>query len=71
MLVAIDVSKEIEEEEAGRVIARRAKRGVTISYEGSDKGEIDQGGNHFRVSALHRAIGEDFNELFFEVIMGK
>jgi hypothetical protein len=32
MLIAIDVSKEIEEEEAGRVITRRPIRGITIRY---------------------------------------
>jgi len=42
MLISIDVPEEIQEEEAWRVIAGRAFGGVTISYQGADKGEIDQ-----------------------------
>jgi hypothetical protein len=71
MRIPIDVSEQIEQEQAGRVIAGRPIRGVTISHERSDKGEIDQGSNHLRVSALDRAVRENFDELFFKLVMGE
>lgn len=61
MLIPIDVSKEIQEEETWWVIARGVIGRVAVSHKRSDKGEIDQRCDHFRVSTLHRAIVEDFN----------
>lgn len=71
MPIPIDIPKEIQEEQAWRVITGRAERGITISHEGSDKGEIDQGGGHSGVSALDCAIGKELNEAFFKAIVRK
>ena len=68
---AVHVAEQVQEKQAWRVITGRAFGGVTIGYQGADKGEIDQWGNHFGISPLDRAIGEDFNELFFELIIGE
>jgi hypothetical protein len=69
MRIPIDVSEQIEQEQAGRVIAGRPIRGVTISHEGSDKGEIDQGGDHSGISTLDCAIRKNLNEAFFKAIV--
>ena len=71
ILIPIDVSEQIEQEKTRRVITGRPIRGVTISHEGSDKGEIDQGGDHSGVSALDCAIGKERNEAFFKAIVRK
>jgi len=39
---AVHVTEQVQEKQAWRVIAGRAFGGVAISYQGADKGEIDQ-----------------------------
>jgi len=71
ILVAIDVSKQIEQEKAWRIVARRAVRGITIGNKSSDERKIDKRGNHLGHTALDITIEIDFNEAFFKLIIGK
>jgi hypothetical protein len=40
-----------------------------MSDQAANKGEIDQGGDHFGIAALDGAIGEDLHESFFELVV--
>jgi hypothetical protein len=71
ILIAVDVSKEIQEKQAWGVITRRAVRGISVCDQRPNKGEVDQGGYHPGVAAPDSVIGKDLNELFFKVIVGK
>ena len=71
ILIAVDVSKEIQEKQAWGVITRRAVRGISVCDQRPNKGEVDQGGYHPGVATLDSVIGKDLNELFFKVIVGK
>ncbi len=42
ILITIDISKEIQEKQAWRVITGRAEWGIAVCNQGSDEGEIDQ-----------------------------
>jgi hypothetical protein len=71
ILIAVDISKEIQEKQAGWVITRRAVRGISVCDQRPNKGEVDQGGYHPGVATPDSAIGKDLNELFFKAIVGK
>jgi len=66
--IGIDVSKQVQQKQAWGIIARRSFIGVTICYQGSDKGEIDQRGDHIAHTAFDVTVWEYFNEPFFEPI---
>lgn len=42
-----------------------------MGHERADEREIDERGNHFGKAALDVAVRKDFNELFFELIIGQ
>ena len=42
ILMSIDISKQVKQEDTWRIVASRAVRGIAISDNGSDKGKIDQ-----------------------------
>lgn len=71
ILVTIDVSKQVQQEKARRIVARRAVRGITIGDKRSDERKINQRGNHLGHTALDIAIGIYFNKAFFELVIGK
>jgi hypothetical protein len=68
VLMCIDIAKQVKQEDAWGIITRRAIWGITVSDNGSDKGKIDKGSYHLRVSALNVSIGQDFNESFFKSV---
>jgi hypothetical protein len=49
-------------------VARKVR--ISVSDKGSDEREIDQGGNHFRITALYRTVRQYFYETFFKMIIG-
>jgi hypothetical protein len=40
-----------------------------MRYQRSDKGKVNQRGDHSGISTLDTAIGKDFNEAFFKAIV--
>jgi len=72
-IVAVEVpvkeAKEIDQEEAGRIIARGADMGVTIGNEASNEGEVDERGDHLGVATPNGAIREDLHKSFFELVV--
>jgi len=69
ILIAVDIAKEIEEKQTWGIITRGAIRGITVCYQRSYKGEIDQGGYHPGISSLDSVIGKDLNKAFFKAVM--
>ncbi len=71
MSISINVSKQVQQKQAWRIIARRAFVGIAVCHQGADKREIDQRSNHFAHSAFDVTVCEYFNETFFEPITRK
>ena len=74
-LVGIETSvqetEKIDQEDTGRVVARGTERGVAVGYQGTNEGEIDQRRDHPGKPPSNGTIGEDFDESFFELIVGE
>jgi hypothetical protein len=66
--VLIDVPEQLQQKQRDRIIWRRTFHGIKVSGQGSDKGKIDQRGDHSCKSTLDIPIGKDFDEPFFKPI---
>ena len=69
IVISVDIPKEIQEKQTWGIITRGAIRGITVCYQRSYKGEIDQGSYHSGISSLDSAIGKDLNKAFFKAVM--
>ena len=72
ILMCIDIAKQIKQEQTWRIVARRAVRGIAVSHQRPDKGEVDQRGEHSTHSAFDITVWEDFNPAgagFFESVV--
>ena len=69
ILVTIDVSEQVQQEQAWRVMTRGAVRGITFSHKRADKGKIDQRSKHSTHAALDVTVWKDFNKAFFKAIV--
>lgn len=67
--MVVNIAEQVQEKECHRVIAGRAEDAVGINYQGPDKGEVNQGGDHTCISALHIPSGINRNEAFLEDIL--
>ena len=66
--VVVNIPEQVQEKECHRVIAGRTEDAVGIRRQGSDKGKVNQGGDHTCISALYIPSGIDKNEAFPEDI---
>jgi len=67
--VPMKSTKQIDQEEAGRIIAGWSDLGVAVGNQAANEGEIDQRGDHFGIATLDGAIREDLHESFFELVV--
>jgi len=67
----VQKTEQVDEEDTGGIVARGTKRGIAVGDQGTNKGEIDQRSDHSGKAALNRTIGKDFDESFFELVMGE
>ena len=68
VLMTVDMTKKVKEEQAWWIITRRSIGRITIGNKRSDKRKIDEGRDHFAVTPLDIAIFEDFNKTFFKSV---
>jgi hypothetical protein len=68
---SVQITKEIDEEDTGGIVARRTERGIAMGDQGANEGEIDQRRDHPGKTPANRAIGQDFDESLLELVMGK
>jgi len=71
ILMRINIPKQLKQKKRRRVVGRRAFDRVAVSRQGSDKGKINQGNDHFDISTLDISIGQDFHKSFFKLITRK
>ena len=64
ILMTVDMTKKVEEEQARRIVTRRSKRRITIGNKRPDEREIDKRNNHPAVTALDIAIFENPDKAF-------
>jgi hypothetical protein len=67
--VPVKNAKQIDQEEAGRIIARRSNLRVAIRDQAADKGEIDQRGDHPWVTTANRTVGKNLDKPFIEPVV--
>jgi hypothetical protein len=65
---AFEVAKEVDQKDAGRIIAGWAEMGITVSDQAANEGEIDQGGDHFGIATLDGTVGENLDKSFVESV---
>lgn len=63
-----EIAKQVDQEEAGGIIAGWSDLGVAVGNQAANEGEIDQRGDHFGIATLDGAIREDFHKSFFELV---
>ena len=64
----VKVTKEVNEEDAGGIIARRTNVSVTMGDETANEGEIDQRGDHSWVTTSNGAVRKNFDKSFIESV---
>lgn len=67
--VVVDMPEQVQEKERHWVIAGRPEDAVGIYRQRSDKGEVNEGGDHAGISALYVPAVIDRNEAFLEDIL--
>ncbi len=68
ILMTVDMTKNVEEEQAWWIVTRRSIGRITIGNKRSDKRKIDEGRDHFAVTTLYIAIFEDFDKTLIEPV---
>ena len=68
---SIEITEQIEKEERNGIIAGSAKNGISISGNGTDKREVNGGGDQLRGATLGGSIVVDMDEFLSELVMGK
>jgi len=68
ILMTVDMTKKVEEEQAWRIITRRSIRRITIGNKRSDERKIDEGSEHSAVTTLYIAIFVDSDKTFFKPV---
>ena len=67
----VEIAGQVEDKERDGVVARGAEDGIGIGGNGSDKREIDEGGDQARESAADGAVIPDLDRLGTELITGE
>jgi predicted GNAT superfamily acetyltransferase len=68
ILMAVDITKKVEEKQAWGIIAGRAIGGITLGNKRADERKIDQRYGHPTVTTLDIAICEDSDKTFLEPV---
>ena len=66
---AVKSAKQIDQKEAGGIIARRPNLGVAIGDQAANEGEIDQRGDHPWVTTANRTVGKNLDKPFIELVV--
>jgi len=67
--MVVNIPEQVQEKEGHRIIAGRAEDAIGIRRQESDKGKVNQGGDHACISALRIPAGIDIDEAFPEDIL--
>ena len=67
----INIPEKFKQENRDRIVRRRTFNAVTRSSQRSDKGKINQRGDHFCIPTLDISVGYNFHKPICEPVIGK